>query len=448
MNILKNLLWPEIEELIELKEWKILKNILSDWDIQNLVELIKEVDEKNKILIFRILPKYISNELFSELEYEDQKIILDKMTDQQIKEILLELEPDDRTMLFEELHGKILQKYLNLLPIDERKEALELLGYPEDSVGRLMTPNYVAVRPEWTIKKALTHIKERGYKSETINVIYITDEKWHFLDALELKVFILADQKLTVKDIMDYIFVTLSPYDDREKAVSLMRHYNLSALPVVDSDNVLVGIVTFDDVMNVAKEEATEDFHKTAAIVPLEENYLTIAVKKLFTKRIGWLLSLVFINIFSGAIISKFEDIIITFVTLVFFMPLLSDSAGNSGSQAATLIIRYMSTYEIKNREPLLILIKDFFVAILLALSMSLSVFILGIFRGGIKIAIVASISMFIIVVISSFLGTLLPIILKTFKFDPATASSPLITSLVDIISVTIYFFVAKIILL
>ncbi|HOJ65119.1 MAG TPA: magnesium transporter [Spirochaetota bacterium] len=447
MNILKNLLWPEIEELIDLKEWKILKNILSEWDIPNLVELIKEVDDKNKIIIFRILPKNISNELFSEIDYEDQKVILSKMTDQQIKEILLELEPDDRTMLFEELPGKILQKYLNLLPDEERKEALELFGYPEESVGRLMTPNYTAVRPEWTIKKALEHIKERGYKSETINVIYITDEKWHFLDALELKKFILASPELLVKDIMDYIFVTLSPYDDREKAVSLMRHYNLSALPVVDSDNILVGIVTFDDVMDVAKEEATEDFHKTAGILPLEENYLKIDIRKLFLKRIGWLLSLVFINIFSGAIISRFENLIMTFVALVFFMPLLNDSAGNAGSQSATLIIRFMATNEMKWKDGLIILLKDFFVAILLAIAMGISVFLLGMFRGGIRVSIVASLAMFTIIVISSILGTILPLILKAFRIDPATASSPLITSLADIISVTVYFTIAKIIL-
>ena len=271
MNILKNLLWPEIEDLIIKKRWGILKSVLSEWEAPDIADLIAGFDEeKNKIILFRILPKELAAEVFSEIDFDNQMTILSKMSDQQIKEILQDLEPDDRTELFEELPGKVMQKYLNLLPKEDIKEALELLGYPEYSVGRLMTPNYLAVRPDWNIKTALEHIKKRGKKSETINVIYITDEKWKFLDALKLKDFILSDPDLTVSEIMDNTFVTLSPYDEQEKAVKIMEHYNLTSIPVVDSEDILVGIVTFDDVMDVAEDEVTEDFHKLAAINPFE----------------------------------------------------------------------------------------------------------------------------------------------------------------------------------
>ena len=445
MNILKNLLWPEIEELIEKKRWEMLKSVISEWEAPDIADLLTDTpDDRDKIIIFRILPKDLASDVFSEIDFEDQMIILQKMSDQQVKEVLLDLEPDDRTTLFEELPGKILQKYLNMLPKDERREALGLLGYPDNSVGRLMTPNYLAVRPDWTVKDALSHIKQIGPDRETINVIYVTDSNWHFLDALMIKKFILADPKTVVRDIMDNAFVTLSPSDKQEEAVKLMEHYNLTSIPVVDSENILVGIVTFDDVMDVAEEEATVDFHKTAGISPFEQSYLDIGVFPLFSRRVVWLFCLVFVNTISGMIISHFEQTISLCVSLVFFMPLLSSSAGNTGLQASTLVIRSMATENTNFKNSILIILKDLCVAIMIGLVMGVAVLLLGLLRGNIYVGISATIAMILVVIISSFLGTILPMILRILKFDPAVASAPLITSCCDIINVAIYFSVAK----
>ncbi len=444
MNILRNLLWPEIEELIENKRWDMLKTVISEWEAPDVADLIKDTaDDRDKIIIFRILSKNVASDVFSEIDFDSQMTILNKMTDQQVREVLLDLEPDDRTGLFEDLPGNVLQKYLNMLPKDERSEALGLLGYPENSVGRLMTPNYLAIRPDWTIKKALQYIKESGPDRETINVIYITDEKWHFYDALMLKKFILANPALHVSDIMDQIIVTLTPYDKQEEAVHIMEHYNLTSIPVVDQEGILVGIVTFDDVMAVAQEEATVDFHKTAAVSPFEESYVDIGIWHLFNRRISWLFCLVFVNLLSGMVITHYENLISLCVNLVFFMPLLSSSAGNTGLQASTLIIRSMATDAPNLKDSIMIIFKDLAVALMIGVAMGAAVLVLGLIRGNILVALSATVSMFLVVIISSFLGTVLPMILKMLRFDPAVASAPLITSCCDIINVAIYFGIA-----
>jgi len=275
----------------------------------------------------------MSTEVFAYLDGEEENALLTDLTDEELRELLSRLRPDDRTNLFEELPGQATQKLLNLLTPEDLREARWLLGYPEESVGRLMTPDYVAVRPEWKIEEALNHIRERGRDSETVDAIYVTDADWKLLDALSLRRFILADPQVSVVEIVDYTFESLSAFAAREQAVRMMQRYDLSVLPVVDSLGVLVGIVTFDDVLDVAQEEATEDFHKAGGVVPLRKSYLNTSVFALYRKRIGWLVGLVFANLFSGAAIALFEDAIAAAVTLVFFLPLLIGSAGNAGSQ-------------------------------------------------------------------------------------------------------------------
>jgi magnesium transporter len=244
------------------------------------------------------LPRAVSSEVFAHLNADDQNDLLAQLTSEETRHLLAGLSPDDRTQLLEELPGQVTQKLLTLLGPEDLREARQLLGYPEESVGRLMTPDYVAVRPEWTIARALEHIRSRGPDSETINMVYVTDEHWRFRDALELRRFILADPQQTVAEIMDYAYVVLSAFDDREKAVQALRRYDLPALPVVDSGGVLLGIVTFDDLIDVADKEATEDFHKGAAVAPLRGKYLETRIIELVQKRAPWLLALVFVNIF------------------------------------------------------------------------------------------------------------------------------------------------------
>jgi magnesium transporter len=436
---------PEIEELIEAKNWKELKDFLPSLkspDIADLIDAVKS--EEDRVIIFRLLPKELAADVFSEMEWEMQEMLISKMNNQQIRQILAELHPDDRTHFFEECPGKVTRKLLNLLSPDDRKETLELLGYPEDSIGRIMTPDYVAVKMNWSIQRALNHIRKIGQDSETINMIYVTDSDWKLLDALELRHFILAAPDKKVEDIMDHQYIALSAMDDREKAVEALDHYDLPALPVVDSGGVLVGIVTFDDVIDVAQEETTEDFHKASAISPLEESYGSARVISLYGKRIMWLIALVFMNIFSGAAIASFEAVIEKTVALVFFLPLLIDSGGNAGSQAATLVIRAMAMNEVVPRNWLKLVMRDLCVSILLGLTMGAAVSLLGIYRGGMIVGISVAISMLAVVIMGSTVGTILPFILKLFKLDPATASAPLITSIADILGVVIYFSIAS----
>ena len=447
--MLQNLVIPEVRELISLRDWENIKALLQNWPAPDIAKLLCELDEETEMpVVFRLIKKESAADVFSELDPEIQEMLLQQMNNQQIKQILIDLPPDDRTSLFEELPGKITRQLINLLPTNDRRESLKLLGYPEYSVGRLMTPDYVAVRPEWTLERALSHIRLKGRNSETLNIIYVVDEQWKFVDAMELRYFILGSPDQQVHEILDHSFVKLLVTDEQEKAVEVMEHYNISALPVVDADETLLGIVTFDDVMDVAKEEVTEDFHKTAAVNPLEESYLSASPFTLYKKRIGWLLALIFMNIFSGAVISSFEVMISQVVALVFFLPLLIGSSGNAGSQASTLVVRAMTTHDVEMKDWLKLFSKDFFVSLLLGVTMALIVSGLGFLRvGSVTLALVLAVAMLVNVIIGSIMGTLLPFILRLFRLDPAAASAPLIASLADISGVLIYFSVASLIL-
>jgi magnesium transporter len=297
------------------------------------------------------LHKQQAASVFSEVESNKQMALLQEMSNEHVRDIISELSPDDRTELFEELPGEITQSLLNLLPSGIRKETLELLGYPEESVGRLMTSDYVAIRPHWTIEQALEHIRRYGRDAETIHVAYVVDEKWHLLDDIPLRRLILADPEQKVESLMDERFVSILAHEDQEKAVELIKHYNLFALPVVDSENILLGIVTVDDILDVLEEEVTEDIHKGASIVPLEMSYSAASVWTLYRKRIIWLSLLLVALFLSASVIAAFEKTLTTIVALVFFMPVLIGCGGNTGTQSATLVIRAIAIGDLSLRK-------------------------------------------------------------------------------------------------
>lgn len=326
--------------LLDNKEWMSLKEFLRDLPAPDIAELLSSMDKPARVLLFRGLPRQVSSEVFSYLNAGDKDALLKDLTDEEARGLLAALSPDDRTEFLEELPGLATQRLLNLLGPDDLMEARHLLGYPEESVGRLMTPDYVAVRPHWTIARALAHIREKGRDSETVNVVYVTDDSWRLIDGLELRRFILADLSNTVFQIMDYAFASISAFEDREKAVELIQRYDLDALPVVDSDGVLIGIVTVDDVMDVAQEEATEDFHKAAAVAPLKVSYRESTVWLLFRKRIIWLAVLLGMNLVASGVIAAYEEVLISTIALAFFIPLLIATGGNAGAQSATLMVR------------------------------------------------------------------------------------------------------------
>jgi len=441
--MMNQLATADIRQLIAEKQWAALRELVTDWPAPEIADLLNELDKVERVVFFRVLPRNLSNETFVHLPLDDQNQLLRDLTDEETRLLLADLSPDDRTILLEELPGRVSQRLLNLLSPEDLTEARQLLGYPEDSVGRLMTPDYVAVRRDWMLAEALAHIRARASDSETVNVIYVVDNTWKLLDAIELRRFIFGEPDATVESIMDNTFIAISAFVDQEEAVRMMQRYDLDVLPVVDSDNVLVGIITADDVLDVAQEEATEDFHRAAAVAPLNLSYGDIGILQLYRKRIGWLLALVFMNIFSGAAIAAFEETIAAAVALVFFLPLLIDSSGNAGSQSATLMVRALAVGDVQASDWGKLLGKELAVATLLGVSMSIAVAFVGVFRAGPEVALVVSLTMMLVVLVGSLIGMSLPFIFSKLKLDAATASAPLITSLSDISGVLIYFSLA-----
>ena len=330
---------------------------------------------------------------------------------------------------------------------EERIIATRLLGYPEDSIGRLMTPEFVAVKPEYTVTEALNHIREYGRDSETLNLIYVIDDNWRLIDDIRIREILLAKPDQQIKDLMDEHFVALNAQDDQESAIRVFQDQDRVALPVIDSEGLLLGIVTIDDVMDVVEEETTEDFHKFGSVQGAVVNPLKAGIGFLYKKRIVWLIALVFMNVFSGAILANFEVVIGQFVALVFFLPLLIDSGGNAGAQSATLMIRSLAVGDVEMSDWFKLIGKEFFVSLLLGITMAVGVSLVASIRAPEIMLIVAS-TMILTVIAGSMIGLLLPFIFTKLKIDPATASAPLVTSLADIIGVVIYFSIATRVLL
>ncbi len=445
--ITKELIKPEISELIEQQKWTELRESIEDWPIPEIADLMVTLDKSDRVVFFRILPREISTATFSHFEPEQQNALLLEMTDDETRQLLANLAPDDRTALLDELPGQVTQQLLNLLSPQDLKEARSLLGYPEESVGRLMTPDYLAVRPHWTIGQALDHIRKMGRQSETINMIYVTDPAWKLLDALELPLFILSDPELKVSDIMDDSYIAVSAFDDREEAVQVVQKYDKTVLPVVDSDGILLGIVTIDDLIDVAEEEATEDFHKTAAVAPLRTSYRESSIFYLFSKRVSWLVVLVFVNLISSGIIEAYEQVLASAIALSFFIPLLIGSGGNTGAQSATLMVRAIAIGDLKLSQWFHAVGKEVLVGITLGIAMGVTSWVLGVYRGGPEIGIVVGLSMIAIVLAANIIGTILPFLLTRFNIDPAVASSPLVTTIVDAVGLIIYFTIASLVI-
>ncbi len=426
--------------LIENKQWGKLREELSAWPVVDIGEFLFELDKADQVLVFRLLPRDISSEVFTYLKKDQRNALLAALSDEETRTLLHNMEPDDRTNLFEELPGRVTQKLLNFLSPGELEKTRELMGYPEESIGRIMTPNYVAVRPGWTIGQGLEQVRTKGKEdSETLNVIYVTDSNWKLLDALELQRFIFNPPDTRIEALMDNTFVSLPAFEDREEAVYTMSKYDLSALPVVDSEGVLLGVVTFDDVMDVAEEEATEDFHKGAAVTPLKNSYYETGVRELFKKRISWLIALVFVNLVSLEILAAYQEILASTIALTFFIPLLIGSGGNAGAQSATLMVRALGTGDIEPGQWLMTLLKELSVGAALGLTMGVAAAVLGIIRGGPEIAIIVCISMITIVMVANIIGVMMPFILTRLNLDPAVASNPLITSITDATGLSIY---------
>lgn len=449
------LLKPELEEIIKNKDWKNLKEIISFWQPPEIADLFREIEPRERVVILRLLPKDFQQEVFSYLDSDMQENILKNLSNDDIKSIIEELEPDDRTELFEEMPPDLTRKMINLLSSDERKRSLQLLGYPEKSVGRLMTPDYIAVQNSWTIEKTIEYIRNFGKDVETINMIYVVDEQWHLLDDISIKKLILAHPSQTIESLMDKRVVFLTANTDQEEAIKIFEKYDLLSLPITDEGRHLLGIVTFDDILDAVREEQTEDFTKFSGIQShdIDLDFITrikdVPMMQIFKARISWLVALLIMDFVTGGIIQGFQDTIAKYVVLVSFLPVLVDTAGNAGAQSATLVIRALAMGTIQMKDWFSLIVRELFISTLLGLVMGAGISIMGFVRGkSLSITIVVIISMFINVIIGSLIGILLPFIFTKLKKDPATASTPLITTLADIIGTAIYLGIAYLFLI
>ncbi|NPV04702.1 MAG: magnesium transporter [Syntrophaceae bacterium] len=441
------LLKPEIEELLADRKWEELRELLEEIPEPDISDILERLGERDRIVLLRLLPREILPEVFSYLSDRTQTNLLQALTAEETRAILAGLSPDDRVEFLQALPGQAIQKLLNLLTPEDRKETLQILGYPEESVGRLMTPDYVAVRPEWTVGEALDHIRLKGKDSETINVVYVTDARWKLVGVLGLRRLILAKPAERIADIMEASVIRIGAFEDREKAVKLISRYDITVLPVVDANGILLGIVTVDDLIDVAEAEATEDFQKSAAVHPLKASYRESSVLSLYTKRVTWLASLLGISVVTTGILSAQADTLNSAIALAFFIPLLIGTGGNTGNQSATLMIRALATGDIREGQWLGALLREVGIGILLGATMGLASWVLGFFKGDARIALIVSLAMVSIVLTSSILGVILPVILQRLRVDPAVASNPLIASVMDILGLLIYFSIAQAVL-
>lgn len=434
----------QVRTRIEAHDWLAVRRLLAEMSVPEVADLLLGVEMPEQLLVFRLLPRDLSDDVFSYLDGHDQDNILGGLTDRETRRLLASMAPDDRTELFEELPGEITQKLLNLLDADDLAEVRQLLGYPEESVGRLATTDYVAIRPEWTVAHALDHIRQRGRDSETIDIVYVTDRTWHLEGVCELRRLILAEPEHLVSEVMEPVHARVTAFDDQEEAVREMQRHDTIALPVVDSAGVLIGIVTADDVFDVLEEEVTEDIHRTASVAPLRQSYRRLSVLDLYGKRIGWLAILLLVNLVSSGIIHAYEETLSAAIALAFFIPLLIATGGNTGSQSAMMMVRALVTDDVTMGQWAATFAKELGVGLLLGVTLAAGSFLLGLFRGDVMIGVVVALSMGAIVVVSNLIGMSLPFIFTRIGRDPTVASSPLITSIADATGLLIYFFFAS----
>lgn len=436
-----------IENGIEQSEWERLASDLENRPASEIAEILERLEDPQCAAICRRLVAEKFAEIFAHFESEKQSSVAKQLSDEELSRLLTNLRPDDRTRFLEDLPQETADKLLHFLSGQEFAESRQLLAYPKESVGRLMTPEVIAVQPVWTIEQALAHIRLKGQETETLNTIYVTTHDGVLVDALELERFVLAEPSAPVSQIMDHSFVALPPEADREEAVRQIQKYDLYALPIVDSSNMLLGVVTADDVMDIAEEETTEDIQKGAAVDPLETRYHDSSIWVLYRKRAPWLIMLLFVNLAASSVIAMYEETLASALTLTFFIPLLMGAGGNTGSQSATLIVRALATGDLSGSRWFATMGKELAVGITLGATLGFAIGWLGMLRADFALAVAVAAAMVAVVLVSNLLGVLFPFLLTKLGIDPAVASGPMVTSTADVTSLLLYFSIATFVL-
>lgn len=439
----------ELLELIKSEKINELSKKLQNMNHIDIAKSMIELDDKELLLVFRLLTKDISVEVFSYLDKKSQKRIIELITDNEVKDIIEKLFLDDTVDIIEELPANIVGKIISNTSLEKRQLINQFLKYKEDSAGAIMTIEFVELKEEITIKEAIDNIREIGINKESIDNCFIIDNKRILKGILSLRDLILSSENSILSEVMETSIVSVKTSEDQEKVAELFKTYDLLSMPVVDAENRLVGIITVDDIVDIIEQENTEDFQKMAAMEPNEEPYLETSVFTLAKHRIVWLLVLMISATFTGAIIQKFEDVIQSVVVLASFIPMLMDTGGNAGSQSSTLVIRGLALGEIKTKDYLKVVFKEFRVSILVAFVLSLVNFIRVYFftKVSFMVSLTVCISLFLTVILAKIIGGILPIMSKKLKLDPAIMASPLITTIVDTFALMVYFGLAKLFL-
>ena len=420
-----------------------IEQLIAEMQPADLAEFVRHeaVDATLKLLTH--LPIEQRAEAFGYLDVDTQCQLAEKMTEEGLSQLFVHMNSDERADLFNELSEDRQQGILRRMAKEEREDIRRLSSYEDGTTGAVMTSDYVTVPVGINVSRALDVVRQTAPNAETIYQVYILDDQQKLVGTLSLRQLILARPEALVDQLMTTELVSINAAENQEEASRLISRYDLLALPVVDDEQRLVGIVTYDDAMDVAEEEATEDIHKSASVGPLEEGFGKARISSLYRRRVNWLVLLVFANILSGAGIAFYEETIEAYVVLVFFLPLLVASGGNAGSQASTLMIRGLATGDVSARDWGKLLGRELIVSASLGLTMAVTIAGIGLWRGGLEIAQVVAFSMFIIVIVGSLSGMSLPFLLNKLGWDPATASGPLVTSIADIVGVLIYFGIA-----
>ena len=456
------LLAPEIRSLIDARNFGALREMFRDWPPADVADVILDLPEDEQVIIFRVLPAALAADVFEYIGVEEQQKLLRAMAHEQVTVILNEMSPDDRTALLEELPSAAARQLIRLLTPDERRVATALLGYPEDSVGRLMTPDFIQVKEDWTVQHVLDYVRQYGRDSETLNVIYVVDDRGKLIDDVRMREFLLRPLTAKVSDIRDQNFVALNVTDSQQDALNVFRRYDRVALPVVDSNGVLVGIVTADDMLDVAEEEATEDIQKFGGMEALEEPYMRIPLWRMVRKRAGWLVILFLGEMLTATAMANYQEELAKALVLALFLPLIISSGGNSGSQASTLMIRAMALGEVTLRDWWRVMRRE----VQAGLSLGVILGAIGIIRVAAwaivgeqyfhqqpygahwpLVALTVGIALVGVVLWGTLSGSMLPFLLRRVGADPAASSAPFVATLVDVTGLIIYFSIALLIM-
>ena len=438
----------DLERLLMLadeKKYRQLKEELLEYNEVDIAALIEELDSERTVVVFRMLPKEVATDVFAELPVETQTHIINSITDQEISEIVEDLFLDDAVDMMEELPATVVKRVLKNTRPETRNLINQFLNYPENSAGSIMTAEYIGLKKNMTVEQSFAYIRKNGIDSETIYTCYVMDDKRHLEGVVTVKDLLMNPYETRIEDIMDDHVIRAVTTDDQEKAAETLGKYGLLSLPVVDSEDRLVGIITVDDVMEVIEEEATEDFEKMAAMLPSEKPYLKTSVLQLAKNRIPWLLILMISSMVTGHILAKYEAAFAVIPLLVTFIPMLMDTGGNAGSQSSTMIIRGMAVGEIHPMDVLKVLWKEIRVGVLVGVVLACFNFLQLMLRfpGQTMICLTVVLSIFCTVIMAKTIGCLLPIGAKVCRLDPAIMAAPLITTIVDTLSLMVYFTLA-----